>query len=147
MDMPRLLRTLTGLAAVLLMGWLWHGPAGRGETFVDAVEARARAVVAQAQLPGVSVTLDHHPLSRNAILSGPADQFQRHGMVDEPGLTGRVAEVSGIGGVKWSDEPRRGGWAFPLIAETLLQLLAAYALGFGIGAIFFARPKRRSFLD
>jgi hypothetical protein len=52
-----------------------------------------------------------------------------------------------MGGVKWSDEPRRGGWALPLVVETLLQLLLGYALGFGIGAIFFARPKRRSFLD
>ncbi|MEA3063000.1 MAG: hypothetical protein QOJ94_2781 [Sphingomonadales bacterium] len=145
--MSRAVRALIGLAAVLLMGWIWHGPAGRGEMFVDAVEARARAVVAQAQLPGVGVRLERHPLSRNAILSGPADDFQRHGMADEPGLSGRVAAVSGLGGVKWSDESRRGGWALPLLAETLLELLLAYALGFGIGAIFFARPKRRSFLD
>jgi hypothetical protein len=145
--MPRLLRALIGLAAVLVMGWIWHGPAGRGEMFVDSVEGRARVVVAQAQLPRVAVGLERHPLSRNAILSGPADDFQRHGMADEPGLSGRVADVSGVGGVKWSDEPRRGGWALPLLAETLLQLLAAYALGFGLGAIFFARPKRRSFLD
>ncbi|MEA3037575.1 MAG: hypothetical protein QOE79_88 [Sphingomonadales bacterium] len=145
--MASLLRILIGLAAVLLMGWIWHGPAGRGAMFVDLVEARARAVVAQAELPGIAVRLERHPLSRNAILSGPADDFQRHGMADEPGLIGRVAEVSGIGGVKWNDEPRRGGWPLPILAETLLQLLLAYAIGFGIGAIFFARPKRTSFLD
>jgi hypothetical protein len=145
--MARLLRFLIGLAAVLLMGWIWHGPAGRGATFVAAVETRASAVVAQAELPGIAVRLERHPLSRNAILSGPADDFQRHGMADEPGLIGRVAAVSGVGGVKWNDEPRRGGWALPLLAETLLQLLLAYAIGFGIGAIFFARPKRTSFLD
>jgi hypothetical protein len=145
--MGRAVRFLIGLACVLLMGWIWHGPAGRGEAFVGGLETSARAVVARESLPGVAVSLGHDPLSRNAILSGPADDFQRHGMADEPGLSGRVAAVAGVGGVKWIDEPRRGGWALPLVAETLLQLLLAYALGFGIGAIFFARPKRQSFLD
>lgn len=144
--MPRLLKLAVGLVAVMAMGWVWHGPLGRGAMFVDGLEAHAKAMVAYAELPGVSVSLGRDPLSRNAVLSGPADQFQRHGMNDEPGLVGRVETIPGIGAVRWSDEPQKWG-ALPLLAETLLQLTLAYALGFGLGAIFFARPRRQSFLD
>jgi hypothetical protein len=145
--LSRTWKILIGLAAVLVMGWIWHGPMGRGALFVDALEAQAKAVVAQAQLPGVTVRLGHDPLSRNATLAGPADDFQRHGMKDELGLSGRVDGVDGVGGVRWADEPRRGGWALPLLAETELQLLLGYALGFGLGALLFGRRKRQSFLD
>ena len=144
--MSRTLKILIGLAAVLLMGWVWHGPLGRGALFVDGLEAHAKAMVGYAELPGVGVSFDRHPLSRNAVLSGPADQFQRHGMNDEPGLVGRVATIDGIGAVRWSDEPATGA-APPLIVETLLQLALAYAIGFCLGALLFGRPRRQSFLD
>jgi hypothetical protein len=145
--MSRTAKILIGLAATLLMGWVWHGPLGHGEMFVDAVEKHARIIVDYGQVPGVTVHLGHNPLSRNATLSGPADEFQRHGLKDEPGLSGRVATADGIGGVRWSDEPRRGGWALPLLVETWLQLALAYAIGFALGALLFGRRKRTSFLD
>jgi hypothetical protein len=145
--MTRSVKILIGLAAVLLMGWIWHGPMGRGAAFVDALEAEAKDVVAYAELPMIKVRLGRDPLSRNATLSGPADDFQRHGMKDEPGLGGRVGLIDGIGGVRWVDEPRRGGWALPLLVETEIQLALAYALGFGLGALLFGRRKRQSFLD
>lgn len=145
--MPRMQKILIGLVATMLMGWVWHGPLGHGAMFIDAVEAHAKRVVDYAELPGVSVRLGHSPLSRNAILSGPADDFQRHGMRDEPGLVGRVDTVGGVADVRWDDEPHRHGWALPLIVETLAQLTLAYAVGFGIGALLFGRRKRQSFLD
>jgi hypothetical protein len=145
--MSRKLKILIGLVAVLLMGWIWHGPMGHGAAFVNALEAEAKDVVAYAELRGVSVRLSHDPLARNATLSGRADDFQRHGMKDEPGITGRVGLIDGMGGVRWSDEPRRRGWALPLLVETELQLALAYALGFGLGAILFGRRRRHSFLD
>ena len=40
-------KVLIGLAAVLLMGWLHHGPLGNGERLVSALEAQARAEVAK----------------------------------------------------------------------------------------------------
>src|SRR4051794_29646153 len=102
--MPKTFKILIGLAAVLLMGWVWHAPMHRGDGFVRAIEGQARAAVRAEGLPGVDVRLGRAPLSRNATLSGPADDFQRHGMGSEMGLSGRVAEVDGVGGVRWADE-------------------------------------------
>ncbi|MEA3035164.1 MAG: hypothetical protein QOH04_923 [Sphingomonadales bacterium] len=144
--MPRLLKVLIGLTAMLLMGWIWHGPAGRGEAYVARLEAGARAAIAPIGIPGVEVRLPRDPLRRTAILSGTADDVQREGLGSEMGLSDYVRAVPGIAGVHWADQPGGPG-GLPLLAETLLQLLFAYALGFGIGAIFFARPKRQSFLD
>jgi hypothetical protein len=144
--MPRLLRLLIGLAAVLVMGWIWHGPAGRGDAYVTRLEAGARAAVAPIGIAGVKVRLPRDPLRRTAILSGPADDLQREGLGSEMGLNDYVRAVPGIAGVRWADQPGGPG-GLPLLAETLLQLLFAYALGFGLGALFFGRRKRRSFLD
>lgn len=154
--MPRTLKILIGLTAVLLMGWVWHGPLGHGKQFIDGVEAHARRIVAYADLPGISVRLGRDPLARNAVMSGQANDFQRRGLQEpanpdqvgvEPGLIGRVATADGIGAIRWDDEPRPTGWALPLLAETLIQLVFAYALGFGLGALLFGRRRRESFLD
>jgi hypothetical protein len=144
--MPRIMRFVVGLAAVLLMGWLWHGPLGRGQAYVERLETGARAAIAPVGIPGVEVRLPRHPLSRTAILSGPADDLQREGLGSEWGLNDYVRDVPGVAGVRWTDQA--GGFGgVPLLAETLLQVALAYALGFGLGAILFARRKRQSFLD
>jgi hypothetical protein len=144
--MPRLGKVATGLVAVLLMGWLWHAPLGRGELYAERLEAAARAAIAPLGLPGIAVRLPRDPIRRTAILSGPADDLQREGLGSEYGLNDYIREVPGIRGVHWTDQPGGPG-GLPLLAETLLQLVLAYALGFGLGALLFARPKRRSFLD
>jgi hypothetical protein len=144
--MPRNARIWIGLVAVLLMGWLWHGPAGRGGAYAARLETAARAEIAPVGIQGVQVRMPRDPIRRTALMSGPADNVQREGMGSEWGLSDYVRDVPGIAGVHWADEPGGPG-GLPLLAETLLQLALAYALGFGLGAIFFARPKRKSFLD
>ena len=136
---------LIGLAAVLGLGILYHGPAGAGERFATQLEAQANAAVARSGLPGISVALHRAPLSRVAIVSGDADRFQREGMGSLPGISDIVAGVDGIAAVRWADEPERSG--VPLVLETLLMLLAGYAIGFGLGWLLFGRRKRESFLD
>ena len=98
-----------GLAAALLAGWIGHGPLGRGAAFADALEEQAKAVVAASGVPGVEVRIKRSPLGRTAILSGPADRFQREGMGLLPGLDGRVGAVPGISGVEWTNPPPRRG--------------------------------------
>jgi hypothetical protein len=144
--MPRLLKFAIGLLAVLLMGWMWHGPLGRGEAYAARLEAGARTAIAPLGMQGVALRLPRDPIRRTAILSGPADRIQREGLGSEWGLNDYVRDVPGIAGVHWADQPGGPG-GLPLLVETLLQLTLAYALGFGVGAIFFARPKRQSFLD
>lgn len=96
---------LIGLVAVLLMGWLHHGPLGNGQALIDRLEQQAQAAVARAGVPGVSVRLERDPLSRRAILSGPADDFQREGQGELPGLNDIVGEIKGISGVEWTNPP------------------------------------------
>jgi hypothetical protein len=135
------LKLLVGLAAALAAGWVAHGPLGQGAAFADQVEARAKAVVQAAGIPGVEVRLIRDPLSRHAVLSGRANDFQREGLGNLPGLDQRVAEVPGISGISWND----AGRSIPLLAETLLLVALAYAIGVGIGWLF-SRPKRETFL-
>ena len=139
---------LIGLAAVLLMGWLYHGPIGNGERLISALEAQARAEVAKGEVPGVQVRLRRDPLSRVAVLSGPADDFQREGMGQFPGLNDRVGSVEGISGVRWADQPQgqAGNRVTPLLLETLIALALAFLVGVGIAWILFGRPKKDSYL-
>jgi hypothetical protein len=99
---PRV-KFLIGLAAALLSGWISHGPLGQGAAFVDRLDAEAKAVIRQSELP-VQVRFERDPLSRRAILSGQADQFQREGLGNFPGIDGRVAAISGVSGVRWEGE-------------------------------------------
>jgi hypothetical protein len=145
--MPAYAKFLIGLAAALLAGWLAHGPLGQGKAFVDSMEARAKTEVAEAAVAGVDVRFPRDPLAREAILSGPANDFQREGQGLYPGLNDRILAVPGVGGVTWTDSGRaRGGWVrLPLIAETELLALGLFGLGVAIGRLLF-RPRREHFL-
>jgi hypothetical protein len=103
--MPALVKFLVGLAAVLLMVWVHHGPLGGGKQMIDRLEGEARARVTEAEVPGVEVRLGRDPLSRHAILSGPADAFQREGQGSLKGLNDLVGEIEGIAGVEWANPP------------------------------------------
>jgi hypothetical protein len=143
--MPRSAKLLIGLAAILLMGWIYHGPLGRGAAYIDALEGQARAAVATTGLPAIDVRLGRDPLTRAATLSGTADAFQRDGQGELKGLNDLVGEVEGISAVGWSD---RGGapQGLPLLAELLAWLALAFAVGVGLGWLLFGRPKRESYL-
>jgi hypothetical protein len=143
--MPPLLKATIGLLLALLAAWASHGPLGRGETLVDRLESEARAAVAEEDLPGISVRLDRRPLARSAVLSGPANDFQRNGMGSAPGLTGKVEAVEGIGGVRWADQPVRSRGTLPLLAETMILAALAYLIGLGLGWLLWGRPRREGF--
>lgn len=134
---------LIGASAVAGMTWIGHGPLGNGDKLVNRIEAEAKAVVARTEVPGVTVSLGHDPLTRQATLSGNADRFQREGQGEMKGLNGLVGDVEGVSGVRWADEPERT--AIPLLAETLALTLIAYLLGFALGWLLWGRPKREGF--
>ena len=140
--MGRSVKLLIGLVAALAAAWVGHGPLGQGAAFVDRTEALAKAAVRDAGVPGVDVHLGRDPLSRAAILSGPANDFQRNGIGDLPGITQRVADVPGVASARWDN----GARPIPLVAETLGLAALAYLIGVVLGRILF-RPKRKSFLE
>lgn len=136
-------KILIGLAAVLLIGFVHHGPMGAGDAYVGAIETRARNLV--AEVPGVEARLGHAPLSRRATLAGPADSFQRVGMGGFPGLTERVASIPGVSGVQWADE-REPTPGVPLLLEKWALLILGFAVGLGLGWLLFGRPRRETYL-
>ncbi len=138
-------KILIGLLAALVMGWIWHGPGGQGDTLVGGIERASQAAAAQAELPGISVRMVREPLSRTAIVSGTANDLQREGLGSQWGVKDYVRDVPGVARVRWDDEP--GGNGLPLLAETLIVVALAYFAGLAIGALIFGRRKRQSFLD
>ena len=103
--MPVWGKFLIGLAAALAAGWVSHGPLGQGEAFVESLQTQADAVIVRTEVPGISVRFDRDPLRRTAILSGPADDFQREGQGEFPGINDRIAAIPGVAGFRWENEP------------------------------------------
>lgn len=128
-----------GLAAVFLIGWLYHGPLGNGARFIDGLERQAQAAVASTNVPGVSVRLGHDPLSRHATLSGTADAFQREGQGELKGINDLVADIPGISGMHWADDAGAKPVVLPLLAELLILVVIAYLAGLGLGWLLFRR--------
>jgi hypothetical protein len=95
---------LMGLGAVVAMGWVHHGPLGNGEALVSKIEAEAQAKVDATNLP-VQVRMQRDPLSRVAILSGQADEFQREGQGSLKGINDIVRETEGVADIRWTDPP------------------------------------------
>lgn len=146
--MRPLLKFAIGFGAALAAGWLHHGPLGGGARFLDALQAHAELRIRHAAVPGIRVEMERAPMRRTAILSGPANDFQREGIRGYPGLTERVASVPGIAGVRWAEGHRGAGGAWlPLAAETLILAALAFLTGLGIGRLVFGRRRRSSYLD
>jgi len=102
--MPVAAKFLIGLIAALAAGWVSHGPLGRGGAFLDTLQSQGDAILREAEVPGVQVRFARDPMSREAILSGPANDFQREGQGQFPGLNDRISAISGISGFRWEGE-------------------------------------------
>ena len=85
-----------GIAAVIAVTWIWHGPLGAGDQFAAGVEARARAMLDHYEMVHVQARMERSPLTRRVTLSGPADDFQRREIK-------RMVETQpGVGEAVWS---------------------------------------------
>jgi hypothetical protein len=144
-EMKRPVKLLIGLAAALLLAWIWHGPGGQGEKLVGRIEGDARILVARAGLPGISVRAEREPLTRGLVISGAANDLQREGLGSQLGVKDYARAVEGVGNVRWDDEP--AGFALPLVAETMIVAALAYLVGFGLATLLFNRRRKTSFLD
>lgn len=138
-------KLLTGLAAALVAGWAWHGPAGQGGAFANKLAGAAQQRVAMTELPAIAVAPERDPLSRRMVVSGPANDLQRDGLGSQWGVKDYAASIDGVSGVRWDDE--EAGFTLPLLAEILILCAIAYFVGFGLGKLVFGRRRRTSFLD
>ncbi|MCF2514683.1 hypothetical protein LVY65_06345 [Sphingomonas sp. G124] len=86
---------LLGIASVLAIDSLWHGPLGAGERLARQAEVSARRTLDHYELPMIQAKMQRDPLERRLILSGPADDFQRAELV-------RILdETPGVLDVRW----------------------------------------------
>lgn len=108
-----------GVAAAIACSLLWSGPMGAGQHFIDRLESDSRLTLDNYEMTAVEARLARSPLSRELVLSGPADDFQRSELVRI------MATLPGVSKASWSSP--RG--ALPLIAEGGLAALAGFLLG------------------
>jgi len=106
--MSKPLKFLLGLTAALLAGWISHGPIGRGAAFVDQLDGALQPLVPGFNVPGVTATMQRDPLARTALLSGPADCFQRRGLGSLKGIEGRVLAIPGMSRAEWTNPAPEG---------------------------------------
>ena len=123
-----------GIAASLLLAWIWHGPIGTAERFVTSVERQTRHVLVDWEMPSVRAVVARDPVKRTLILSGPADDFQRAELV-------RILNyVPGVGNVRWANSPE--AFTLPLLVET--ELAALISFGIGLVLAYLLELRRRS---
>ena len=114
--MPKLAKIMLGLAAAFALGWLAYAPLGQGEAFADQLDSDLQRVLGAIEVPGVTGSVQRDPLTRTALLSGPANCFQRRGDASFegerdgtfPGLDQRVLTVPGLARLEWTNPPPGG---------------------------------------
>jgi hypothetical protein len=103
---------------------LWHGPLGAADRFTAGVERIARQALVDYDAPaGITAGLHHGPLTRELILSGPANDFQR---AEAARLLGQIPGVSRAVWTSRVGVPLIGEGGAVAVAGFLLGLLLAY---------------------
>ena len=126
----RYLPIVIGLVLAIALAALWHGPCGAADRFSTEVERQIRQTIVFWEIPQVSGHLHHGPLTRRAMLSGPADDFQR------TQLAQYISEVPGVSSASWS-----GAAGVPLIAEGAGVALLGFL--FGLFGAYLRDIRRR----
>jgi hypothetical protein len=125
-----------GIAATLLLAWIWHGPLGTGDRFASAVEQQTRRVLVDWEMAPVRAVVTRDPLKRTLILSGPADDFQRGELV-------RILNyVPGVGNVRWANSPEI--FTLPLLVEAELAALVSFGIGLVLAYLLELRRRSRA---
>jgi hypothetical protein len=120
-----------GAVLSIIAAALWHGPLGAADRFAARIERSARRVLVYNDAPnGINVHIQHAPLTRQLILSGPADDFQRAEAARLLGL------IPGVGDATWTPSTR-----IPLIVEGAIAALLGFL--FGLLLAYLGELRRR----
>jgi hypothetical protein len=120
-----------GVALTIALAALWHGPVGAAGRFASEVDQTIRKTIVFWEIPQVDGHLHRGPLTRRAMLSGPADDYQRSELVRI------IGEVPGVSSATWSSDA-----GLPLIVEGA----GAALLGFIFGMLVaYLRDMRRRY--
>jgi hypothetical protein len=110
---------IIGLIASIAVACLWHGPLGAADRFATQVEKTARQTLDSYEMTQVSAHLQHGPLTRRIILSGPADDFQSSELVRI------IGGIPGVSSAQWTAS--RSG--IPLLVQGSAVSLVGFLLG------------------
>ncbi len=108
-----------GIVIAILCSLLWSGPLGGGRRFINSVEPLARKALDYYEMTQISGRLGHAPLTRQLILEGPADDFQRSELVR------LMSQLPGVSNATW--QGGKGAW--PIIVEGAVIALAGLLVG------------------
>jgi hypothetical protein len=123
-----------GAVAAIVASVLWHGPLGAADRLSTAVERSAAQVLADNDAPsGVTARIHHSPLTRQLILSGPSDDFQR---AEAARL---LSQIPGVGGAAW-----RRSTGVPLIAEGAIAAVLGFLLGLVLAYLVELRRRHNA---
>jgi hypothetical protein len=120
-----------GLVSGLVLAALWHGPLGGATRFETKVQGDIQHNLVHYEMTQVTARLHQHPLTRRVVLSGPADDFQRQGLVD------LMNQIPGVESATWSND----GGGTPLIVEALIMAVLGFL--FGLLLAYLAELRRR----
>ena len=120
-----------GIGVSVLASLLWSGPLGGARRFIDSVELYARKALEYYEMTQVTARLGRGPLTRQLILEGPADDFQRSE------LARLFSQVPGVSDATWVS----GNGAWPIILEGALVAIAGFLVGMLL-AYLFERHRR-----
>jgi hypothetical protein len=98
---------------------LWHWPLGGAARFDAIVQRGVDRTLTYYEMTSVSGHLHHDPLTREVLLSGRADDFQRSELVR------LINQVPGVEGTSWSADAR----GTPLLLEGLATAVVGFLLG------------------
>ena len=123
-----------GLVASIAAAVLWHGPLGAADRFSSEVERYAHEVLVENYAPaGMTARIHHGPLTRQLMLSGPGDDFQRSEAAR------LLSQVPGVSDASWT--PALG---IPLIAQGAITAVMGFLLGVLVAYLLELRRRHNS---
>lgn len=122
---------LIGFAIALAWAVTWNWPLGAADRLASSVERDARAALVDWEMPQVQARLQRDPLTRQLVLSGPADDFQRAELVRILGA------VPGVSDATWSADTR----ALPIVAEAAMTSVLGFLLGLLLAYVIELRRR------
>ena len=127
----RVLSLGAGVALSLAGAALWHGPFGAADRFAVRIERDVHgALVYYEMAQRVTAHLHRGPLTREVVLSGSGDDFQRSE------LARLIGQIPGVRGASWT-----AGGGLPLIVEGFAVSLLGFLLGLLLA--YLAELRRR----
>lgn len=117
-DRPKWTAITSGLGLAWIGTALWSGPLGGAEKFIRTVERMAGEALQYYEMTQVHASLGRAPLTRQLLLSGPADDLQRSEMVR------LFSQIPGVSKATFTAQS-----AVPLVLEAFGVALAGFLVG------------------